>query len=91
MFKAIYNKFMNDLLQIIRHRFQQSRWPKILFLLASVGVIISTIINLMTPPSTDLPQSSITMHNITNTNTSFQNIRYSGEKLPIEPELPLQP
>jgi len=80
---------MNDLLQIIRHRFQQSRWPKILFLLASVGVIISTIINLMTPPSTDLPQSSITMHNITNTNTSFQNIRYSGEKLPIEPELPL--
>ena len=80
---------MKDLLHILYQRFRQSRWPKILFFLAIIGVVATTILQLITPPETEVPPTTITSTNFVDTTTHFNNIKFSGEGISVETELPI--
>ncbi len=81
---------MKDFLTNFYQDFKQSKWAKIILVLAIIAVVITTLINILMPPQKPkISDPSITDQNIVETTTFFQNISYSGEPISIEEELPL--
>lgn len=65
------------------------KWLRALGIFAVVGVLLTIVLRLITPPSPEIPKTDFVFTNQTSGTTTFANIRFTGDFTPPTSSLPI--